>query len=162
MLEFGGEVALEIVVDDEDTEEIGVTAGAENVPRKSGEAEGHESCGMKKAQSVAPALGKERPGKYGTAGENDGHRAFRKDGQPKGKTEKDKGDPRRLWNDGRILVSREAQYDGGANHGHREHAAERHIGGGGVREADHSDGGRKQKKQPASGFRAVQTKRQPR
>src|SRR5438046_1380039 len=68
----------------------------------------------------------------------------------------------RLWNDGRILVSRETQYDGGRNHGHREHAAERHIGGGGVREADHSDGGGKQKKQPASGFRAVQTKRQPR
>ena len=32
MLEFGCEVALEIVLDDEDPEEIGIAAGAEDVP----------------------------------------------------------------------------------------------------------------------------------
>src|SRR5260370_35161002 len=33
-----------------------------------------------------------------------------------------------------ILISREAQDDGGADHGNREHAAEGHVRGGGVRE----------------------------
>jgi hypothetical protein len=32
MLEFGSKEALEIVFDDEDSEEIGVAAGAEDVP----------------------------------------------------------------------------------------------------------------------------------
>src|SRR5216684_5636438 len=76
VLEFGGEVALEIVLDNEDAEEIGVAAGAEDVPRESGEAEGSEGDGMKEAESVAPALGEERPEKNGAAGENDGGGAF--------------------------------------------------------------------------------------
>ena len=36
VLEFGSKVALEIVLDDEDAEKIGVAAGAEDVPGKSG------------------------------------------------------------------------------------------------------------------------------
>src|SRR5260370_33688518 len=36
VLEFGGEVALEIVLDDEDAEEVGVAAGAEEIPRECG------------------------------------------------------------------------------------------------------------------------------
>jgi len=63
VLEFGSEVALEIVLDDEDAEEIGVAAGAEDVPRECSEAERHESGGMKEAAGVAPALGEERPEK---------------------------------------------------------------------------------------------------
>ena len=80
MLEFGGEVALEVVFDDEDAEEIGVTAGAKDVPGKSGEAEGGEGGGMEEAEGVAPALGEERPEKNGAAGENDGGGAFGEDG----------------------------------------------------------------------------------
>ena len=38
VLEFGGEVAFEIVFDDEDAEEVGVAAGGEDVPREGGEA----------------------------------------------------------------------------------------------------------------------------
>src|SRR6266851_5969898 len=68
VLEFGGEVALEIVLDDEDAEEIGVAAGAKDVPGKTGEGKRHESGGMKEAEGVAPALGDERPEKNGAAG----------------------------------------------------------------------------------------------
>src|SRR5713101_4152920 len=89
VLEFGGEVALEIVLDDEDAEEIGVAAGAEDVPGKTGEGKRHESGGMKEAEGVAPALGDERPEKNGAAGEDDSGRAFREDGEPQEKTEKD-------------------------------------------------------------------------
>ena len=81
MLEFGGEVALEIVLDDEDAEEVGVAAGAQDVPRESGEAKRRESGGMKKTEGVAPALGDERPEKNGASGEDDTDRAFREDGE---------------------------------------------------------------------------------
>ena len=47
VLEFGSEVALEIVVDDEDTEEIGVAAGAEDVPGQRCCAEREDCDGMK-------------------------------------------------------------------------------------------------------------------
>src|SRR5712691_10680327 len=75
MLEFGSEVAFEIVFDDEDAEEIGVAAGAQDVPGKSGEAEGRDACGMKEAEGLTPAAGEERPEKDRAAGENDGRRA---------------------------------------------------------------------------------------
>jgi len=161
MLEFGGEVALEIVLDEEDAEEVGVAASAENAPRESCKAKRRESGRMKEAEGVAPALGDERPEENGASGENDGRGTFREGGETQEKTEEDKGEPRRLRNDGRILVAREAQDDGGTNHGNGEHAAEGHVRGGGVRKADHADGGRKQKKQPTSGFRAVETEREP-
>src|SRR5260370_29410062 len=48
VLEFGGEVALEIMFDDEDAEEIGVTAGAEGVTGGGGEAEKTQSGGREK------------------------------------------------------------------------------------------------------------------
>src|SRR5712692_5740629 len=76
VLEFGGEVALEIVLDNEDAEEIGVAAGAEDVPGESGEGKRRDWGGVKEAEGVAPALGEERPEKYGATGENDRRRAF--------------------------------------------------------------------------------------
>jgi len=63
VLEFGSEVAFEIVLDDEDAEEIRVAAGAEDVPGKSGEAEGRDGGGMKRREAFAPAFGEERPEK---------------------------------------------------------------------------------------------------
>ncbi len=63
---------------------------------------------------------------------------------------------------GRVFVAGEAEDDGGADHGNCEHAAERHVGGGGVREADHADCRGEKQKQPARGFGAVETQCQPR
>src|SRR5260370_26398719 len=71
MLEFGSEVALEIVFDDEDAEKIGIAAGASDVPGKSGQAKGRDGRRMKEAEGVAPALGEERPEKDSACGEND-------------------------------------------------------------------------------------------
>ena len=76
VLELGGEVALEIVFDDEDAEEVGVAVGAEDIPGKRGEKKSEEGGGMKESEGVAPAFGEERPEKNGTAGEDDGGRAF--------------------------------------------------------------------------------------
>ncbi len=76
MLEFGGQVALEVVFDEEDAEEVGVAAGAEDVPRESGDAESCDSGGMEEAEGVAPTLGEERPEKDRASAENYGGGAF--------------------------------------------------------------------------------------
>src|SRR5712692_7333762 len=87
VLEFGSEVAFEIVLDDEDAEEVGIASGAEDIPGKSGEAEGPDRGGVKDAEGVAPTFGKERPEKNGTAGENDGGGALGEDGETEEETE---------------------------------------------------------------------------
>ncbi len=71
---------------------------------------------MKEAKGVAPALGEERPEKNGAAGENDGGGTFGEYGQAKEETEKKEREPRRSRKNRRVFVSREAQYDGGADH----------------------------------------------
>ena len=76
VLELGSEEAVEIVLDDEDTEEVRVAAGAEDVPGKSGEAEAGDGDGMKAAEGVAPALCECGPEEDGAAGEDDGGGAF--------------------------------------------------------------------------------------
>src|ERR1700693_1342745 len=63
VLEFGSEVALEIVFDDEDAEEIGVAVGAEDVPGQSSQAESSDCGGMEQAECVAPAHGDDGPEK---------------------------------------------------------------------------------------------------
>src|SRR5713101_3601371 len=132
VLEFGGEVALEIVFDDEDSEEIGVAVGAEDVPRESSKAEGSDCDGMKEAEGVGPALGKERPEKNGSAGENNCGRAFCEGSEAEKETEENEGQPRRSRENRRVFVAHEAQDDRGADHGDRERRAEGHIRGGGV------------------------------
>src|SRR2546426_4272883 len=87
VLEFGSEVAFEIVLDDEDAEEVGIASGAEDIPGKSGEAEGPDRGGMKEAEGVTPALGEERPEKDSAAGENDGSGAFGEPGEAEEETE---------------------------------------------------------------------------
>ena len=67
MLEFGGEKALEIVLDDEDAEEIGVAARAKDVPGKGSEAKAGDRNGMKAAESVVPAFDESRPKQHSTA-----------------------------------------------------------------------------------------------
>src|SRR5260370_7879560 len=54
VLEFGGEVALEIVLDDEDAEEVGVAAGAEDIPGEGGGAKKRERRRIKKAAALPP------------------------------------------------------------------------------------------------------------
>jgi len=139
VLEFGGEVAFEIVLDDEDAEEIGVAAGAQDVPGEGGQAEGRERSGMKEAQGVAPAFGEERPKENGAATENDRCGAFGEDGEAEKEAEENKSELARLWNDGRVFVAGEAKHYGGAHHCNGEHGAEGHVCGGGMREADHAD-----------------------
>src|SRR2546425_7709731 len=73
VLEFGGEVALEIVLDDEDAEEVGVPAGANDVPGQGREAERCDCGGGKKTENVAPAFGEKSPEKKGAPPENDGN-----------------------------------------------------------------------------------------
>jgi len=61
VLEFGSEEALEVVLDDEDAEEVGVAAGAEGIPGKGSEAKGGDGDGVKAAEGVAPATGESSP-----------------------------------------------------------------------------------------------------
>ncbi len=161
MLEFGREVALEIVLDEEDAEEIGIAAGAENVPGKSREAKSGDGDWVKKKESVAPALRQERPEEDGTSAENDCGGAFGKNCQAEEKSKKDEGEPWRSRDDGSVFVSREANGDSSSDHGDGQHAAEGHIRGGGVREADHADGGGKKEQEPARGLRAVEAQCEP-
>src|SRR5580692_2568284 len=87
VLELGSEEAVEIVLDDEDAEEVGVAAGAENVPGESGEAETGDGDGMKAAKGVAPAFCEDGPEKNGAAGEDDGGGTFGEGGEAEKKTE---------------------------------------------------------------------------
>ncbi|OLB38794.1 MAG: hypothetical protein AUH11_05830 [Acidobacteria bacterium 13_2_20CM_57_17] len=113
MLEFGSEIAFEIVLDDENAEEVGIAAGTEDVPGESSEAERSDRGGMKEAEGVAPALGEKRPEKNGAPGKNYGGRAFRENGEAKEETEQHEGEPGGLRNDRRILIAREAEHDSG-------------------------------------------------
>ena len=76
VLEFGGEVALEIVFDDENSEKVGIAAGAEDVPRNGYQAERSDRGGMKQAESVAPALRENCPKEDCAAEKNDCYGAF--------------------------------------------------------------------------------------
>ena len=58
---MGSEEAVEIVLDDEDAEEVGVAAGTEDVPGEGGKAETGDGDRMKAAEGVAPAIGEEGP-----------------------------------------------------------------------------------------------------
>jgi len=158
VVEFGGEVALEIVLDDEHAEKVGIAAGAEDVPGKSGEAEGDDGGGVKKTERVAPAFGEKRPEKNSAAAENHSGGTFGKNCQPEKKSEEEKRQPGCAREDGSVLVFREAKDIGCRDHGDGEHAAEGHVCGGGVGEADHADGGRQKEQEPARGLRAVEAK----
>jgi hypothetical protein len=87
VLEFGGKVAFEIVLDDEDTEKVRVAASAQDVPGEGRNAKGHDCSGMKETEGVTPALGKGRPEKNSAAGKNDRRRAFCQYSKPEEETE---------------------------------------------------------------------------
>ena len=91
VLEFGSEEAVEIVLDDEDAEEVGVAVSAKNVPGKCGEAEGGDGDGMKAAEGVAPAFGEDGPEKDCAAGQNYCGRTFGESGEAKKKAEEEGG-----------------------------------------------------------------------
>ena len=91
MLKFGGEEALEIVLDDENAKKIRIAAGAEDVPGKRGEAKTGDGDGVKPAEGVAPAVGDCCPQENGSAGENDGHGTFGESGEAKEHTKEEGG-----------------------------------------------------------------------
>ena len=86
MLEFGCEVAFEIVFDYEDAEEVGVAAGAEDVPGQGGCTESGACCGIKQAECVTPAFGENGPKKNRATAQNDGGGAFCQDRKPEEKS----------------------------------------------------------------------------
>jgi len=92
VLEFGGEVALEIVLDDEDAEEIGIAQGTKDVPGERGETEAGNGDGMEAADGVTPAPGDCRPQQHAPAGKNDGGGAFRESGEAEEQAEKEQTD----------------------------------------------------------------------
>ena len=96
MLEFGREIALEIVFDDEDAEEIGIAAGTEDVPGQGGQAERRDCGGMKQPEGVAPALGENGPEEDGAAGQDDGGGAFCENREAEKKSEEQQSEPRRV------------------------------------------------------------------
>ena len=87
MLEFGGEETLEVVLDDKNAEEIGVAAGAENVPGKGGDAEAGDGQRVNTAKRVAPAFGENGPEQDAAAGEDERGGAFGESGEAKKNTE---------------------------------------------------------------------------
>jgi len=89
VLKFGGEVALEIMLDDEDAEEIGIAPGTDDVPGKRGETEAGDGDRMEAAEGVTPTPGEYRPQQYTAAGENDGGRALRERGETEEKAEEE-------------------------------------------------------------------------
>jgi hypothetical protein len=76
VLEFGSQVALEVVFDDEDAEEIGIASSTQDVPGRSSEAETSDGHRMKATETVPPTLGEGRPEENGAAGKNNCCGAF--------------------------------------------------------------------------------------
>jgi len=141
----GVKVAFEIVLDDEDAEEIRIAAGAEDVPGKSGEAEGRDGGGMKEAEGVGgQRLRRSAQKKNGAAAENNGRRAFRQDSEAEEETRKDESKPGRSRKDRRVFVASEARTTAAQTMAIVSIGAKRQSGGGGVRKADHADRGWKQ------------------
>jgi len=116
---------------------------------------------MEEAEGVAPAFGEERPEENGAARENDGGGAFGEDRRGRGRNRREGERAKACAEESECFRRALGQDDSRADHGDGEHAAEGHVGGGGVREADHANGGREQKQQPASGFSAVETQCEP-
>jgi len=162
VLEFGGEVAFEIVLDDEDAEEIGIATGTKDVPGEGGKTEAGNGYRVEAAEGVTPASGECRPQQNATAGKNDGGGTLRERGEAEEKAEENQGEPRRSLDGRRLLVAGEAQDDGRKDQRNGERAGEGHVRGGGVRKADHAHGGGKKKQQPARGPRTIDTPGQPR
>jgi len=77
VLEFGRQVAFEVVLDDEDAEEIGIVAGAEDVPGQGGQTKGSHCRGMKQAESIAPALRENSPEENRSSAQDNGGGTFR-------------------------------------------------------------------------------------
>jgi hypothetical protein len=144
------------VLDDEDAEEVGITAGTEHVPGKRCEAKAGDGDGMKTTKGVAPAFGEDRPKKNGAARKNDGNGTLCENGEAKEKPEENKGEPWSARKNRRIFVASETNDRGSKYHSNGEHGGEGHIGSRGVGKANHADGGRQQKQEPAGGFRAVE------
>ena len=161
MLEFGGEITFEVVLDEEDAEKVGVASSAEDVPREGSETERSEGSGMKEPKSIAPAFGEERPEENGAPGEDDGSGAFGENGKAEKESEEEESEPRCSRENGRMFGAGEADDGGGADHGDGQHGAERHIRGGGVGETDHANGCGQEQEEPASCFRAVEAQREP-
>jgi len=61
VLEFGSEEALEVVLNDEYAEEVGVATGAEDIPGQGSERKAGDGDGVKAAEGVAPAAGASSP-----------------------------------------------------------------------------------------------------
>ena len=117
VLEFGCEVAPEVVLDEKNAEEVGITARAEDVPREGSEAEAEDGDGMKAPQGIAPALGADGPKKNRTARKDDCSRAFRKNGKAKEETEENEGEPGSSREDRSVFVADESEDKSGADHG---------------------------------------------
>ena len=129
-MEFGNQVALEVVLDDEDAEEVGVAASAEDVPGQGSEAEGSDSGRMKEAERVAPALRKECPKEDRPAAENDAGRPLRQHRKSKEKSKQNWSEPSSMCDESSIekgrsmlrpFLARSLRYEAndycGADHG---------------------------------------------
>jgi len=112
VLEFGGEIALEIVLDDEDAEEIGIAPGTDDVPGKGRKAEAGNGQRVKAAEGVTPAPGECGPQQYAAAGKNDGGRALCKCGEAEEKAKENQGEPWRALDGRRLRIAGETQGDG--------------------------------------------------
>src|SRR5207253_10838260 len=82
VLEFGRQVTLEIVLDDEDAQELRIAASAHNVPGQGGSRESGNAQRMQEPNRVVPAFGDPRlePHSSGAA-----HTGSRSPGQDAGR-----------------------------------------------------------------------------
>jgi len=150
VLEFGGEVALEIVLDYEDTEEIGIAQGTDDVPGEGRKTEAGNGYRVEAAEGVTPAPGECRPQQYDAAGKNDSCGSFREHGETE---EKAKEEQTHQTPGGRVCVQtqircmkretngrNEPKDASGKNHCDCKRGGEGHVRGRGVRKTDHAHG----------------------
>lgn len=152
-----GEVALEIVLDEKNMEEVGIGARAEGVPGKSDNQEGQNCERMEHAEGGAEFSGGNGPQKNAATGENERGRTLGegRDAQPE--AEEKQVDfvvwraAQRIGGEGVIFFE-----DGnGGNESERQGGGEEHVRASGAGEGDYTDTRGKNQEGGASGSAAI-------
>ena len=87
MLKHRSEVALEIVLENKNVNEVGIARGAQHVPRQSNDAECRNRSRMREAKCASPLVRRDSPNPDRAARKYNPRRTFRQNREPKPRTE---------------------------------------------------------------------------
>src|SRR5262249_20590858 len=151
-----GQEPSEVMLDDEDGQEVGIAAGADEIPGKSREQKERDRGRRGQPDGGAPAFGDQGPEENGPAGKNQRCRSFTKNRESQEKSKEQQREPWSARKNGPAVAGgNQTQDDGGAHQSGGKRAGERHVGSACMREGDHADAGRQEQEQPTRALLAI-------